>query len=158
RWFVDLGVPADVDDAGAVWRSTAARTVAAAVGSPAGPVHWNLPFREPLVPTGEPLVHAPGRPDGAPWTGGEPPVAQLPAPTALARAATAIRDHPRGLVVAGWGAGASTGALDRFVEVAAWPVLADPTSELRRGTAAVSTYDALLRDRGFARAHRPDLV
>jgi 2-succinyl-5-enolpyruvyl-6-hydroxy-3-cyclohexene-1-carboxylate synthase len=158
RWFVDLGVPADVDGAGAVWRSTAARTVAVALGAPPGPVHWNLPFREPLVPTGEPLVDASGRTDGAPWTASEPPAPQLPGPTALTRAATAIREHPRGLVVAGFGAAASGPALDRFVEVAAWPVLADPVSGLRRGAAAVSTYDALLRDEDFARAHRPDLV
>src|SRR4051812_7632710 len=158
RWFVDLGVPADVDGAGAVWRSTAARTVTVALGSPAGPVHWNLPFREPLVPTGEPFVDAPGRPRGAPWTASEPPVAQLPAPAALTRAAAAIREHPRGLVVAGWDAGASAVALDRFVEVAAWPVLADPVSGLRRGPASISTYDPLLRDEEFAAAHRPDLV
>jgi 2-succinyl-5-enolpyruvyl-6-hydroxy-3-cyclohexene-1-carboxylate synthase len=129
-----------------------------AAGSPAGPVHWNLPFREPLVPTGEPLVEATGRPEGAPWTASEPPVAQLPAPAALARAATAIREHPRGLVVAGSGAAASPAALDRFVDVAAWPVLADPVSGLRRGPATVSAYDALLRDDAFADAHRPDLV
>jgi 2-succinyl-5-enolpyruvyl-6-hydroxy-3-cyclohexene-1-carboxylate synthase len=158
RWFADLGVPADVDDASAIWRATAARTVAAARGVPAGPVHWHLPFREPLVPTGDPLVDAPGRPDGAPWTASEPPVAPLPAPAALRRAATAVRDHPRGLVVAGWGAGASAAVLDRFVEVAAWPVLADPVSGLRRGPATISTYDPLLRDDEFAATHRPDLV
>ena len=45
-----------------------------------------------------------------------------------------------------------------FVDVAAWPVLADPVSGLRRGAAAVSTYDALLRDDEFVRAHRPDVV
>jgi 2-succinyl-5-enolpyruvyl-6-hydroxy-3-cyclohexene-1-carboxylate synthase len=61
-------------------------------------------------------------------------------------------------VVAGPGAAASGAALDGFVDVAAWPVLADPVSGLRRGAAAVSTYDALLRDEEFVRAHRPDVV
>ena len=42
---------------------------------------------------------------------------RFPAPAALQRAATAIQEHPRGLVVAGWGAATSAVALDRFVEV-----------------------------------------
>jgi 2-succinyl-5-enolpyruvyl-6-hydroxy-3-cyclohexene-1-carboxylate synthase len=158
RWFVDLGVPADVDGAGAAWRGTAARTVAVAMGAPAGAVHWNLPFREPLVPTGDPLVDAPGRPDGAPWIVSERPAGHRLTPTALAHAGTAIHDHARGLVVVGWGAQTSPTALDHFVEIVAWPVLADPVSGMRRGVANVSTYDALLRDDEFASSHRPDLV
>jgi hypothetical protein len=34
-------------------------------------VHVNVALREPLLPTGAPLVEAPGRPDGRPWT--DPP-------------------------------------------------------------------------------------
>jgi 2-succinyl-5-enolpyruvyl-6-hydroxy-3-cyclohexene-1-carboxylate synthase len=37
-------------------------------------------------------------------------------------------------------------------------VLADPLSGARRGPAAVSTYDSLLRVEAFAAEHRPDLV
>jgi 2-succinyl-5-enolpyruvyl-6-hydroxy-3-cyclohexene-1-carboxylate synthase len=37
-------------------------------------------------------------------------------------------------------------------------VLADPLSGARRGPAAISTYDGLLRAPGFAAAHRPGLV
>ncbi len=64
RWFCEVGVPGDHPGAGASWRSTAARAVAESLGPPPGPVHLNLAFREPLVPTGAPLVDAPGRPDG----------------------------------------------------------------------------------------------
>ena len=49
------------------WRAAVGRAVAAALGTPPGPVHVNLPFAEPLVPDGR-GVAPPGRPDGTPWT------------------------------------------------------------------------------------------
>jgi 2-succinyl-5-enolpyruvyl-6-hydroxy-3-cyclohexene-1-carboxylate synthase len=49
-------------------------------------------------------------------------------------------------------------AAARFCELVGWPLLADPMSGARRGDAAVAHYDALLREPGFAREHRPDLV
>src|SRR6266542_588625 len=48
--------------------------------------------------------------------------------------------------------------VDRFAAASGWPVLADPLSGARRGPAAVSTYDTLLRLPDFAAEHRPDLV
>jgi 2-succinyl-5-enolpyruvyl-6-hydroxy-3-cyclohexene-1-carboxylate synthase len=68
-----------------------------------------------------------------------------------------VADRPRGLVVAGWGAGTRPSTVVRFAEVAGWPVLADPLSNLRvPGT--VATYDPLLRAPGFADGHHPDVV
>ncbi len=157
REFVDLGPPVDEPDAGAVWRATAARTVIVATGPPAGPVHWNLPFREPLVPTGDPLVDAPGRPDGAPWTrvGRTVRVADR---EVVARVAARVRAHPRGVIVAGWGSGADPDLVARVADLAAWPVLADGVSGLRSGPFTVSTYDPLLRVPAFAASHRPEVV
>jgi 2-succinyl-5-enolpyruvyl-6-hydroxy-3-cyclohexene-1-carboxylate synthase len=157
RWFCEVGVPDDHAGAGTTWRSVAARAVAESVGPPAGPVHLNLAFREPLVPTSAPLVDAPGRADGRPWTSVTRPT-RAPDEETVARIAGAVRDQPRGLIVAGWGSDAPAEAVDRVAEGAGWPVLADPISGLRRGPHAVSTYEALLRSPGFADRNRPDLV
>lgn len=157
RWFVDLGAPTAAPEETASWRATAARTVAVASGPPAGPVHWNLPFREPLVPTGEPALDAPGRADGGPWTVTARPIRVAPRDV-VDRVTARLRNQARGLIVAGWGADADPSLVDRLVDVAAWPVLADPLSGLRRGPAAISTYDALLRSGAITAAHRPELV
>ncbi len=93
RWSADPGPPDDRPGVGAVWRGIAARAVDAATGPPAGPVHLNLAFREPLVPTGEPLVDAPGRADGGPWTTTRRPRIAPDAATVEALAAF-VRHHP----------------------------------------------------------------
>jgi 2-succinyl-5-enolpyruvyl-6-hydroxy-3-cyclohexene-1-carboxylate synthase len=157
RWFAEVGVPEDVPGAGRYWRSVAARAVGEALGPPAGPVHLNVALREPLVPTGEPLVDAPGRADGRPWVVAAPHHPR-PHPDDVDRLAEAVVATPRGLVLAGWGAHAAPEAVGRLAVAAGWPVLADAVSGLRSGPLAVSAYDALLRHRPFAAAHRPDLV
>ncbi len=156
RWFCDPGPPADEPGAGAVWRAIASRAFAETLGPPAGPVHLNLPFREPLVPTGAPQVDAPGRADGRPWTVSSP-APRAPAERDVEELAQQVREHPRGLLVAGWGAGVSAETARAFASAARWPVLADPISQLRTGSNAVSSYEALARA-GFCRSHAPDLV
>ena len=156
RWFAEVGTPDDRPDAGRYWRTVAARAVAAALGPPAGPVHLNLAFREPLVPTGALLELPAGRPGGAGWVVS---AASRPAPRPddVDRLATAVLAHPRGAVVAGWGADVDPAAVSRFAAAAGWPVLADPLSGVRSGPLAVSTYDAVLRSAAADRL-RPDLV
>jgi 2-succinyl-5-enolpyruvyl-6-hydroxy-3-cyclohexene-1-carboxylate synthase len=157
RWFCDPGPPTDEPNAGVTWRALASRAVAESLGAPAGPVHLNLPFREPLLPTGADLVDAPGRADGRLWTVSTP-TTRPPGAADVARLADLVRAHPRGLLVAGWGAGVRPETAARFAAAAGWPVLADPISQLRSGPYAISTYEALLRARRFADTHRPDLV
>jgi len=83
RWFCEAGVPEPRPGMNAYWRSLACRAWAVAVGADGGypgPVHLNLPLREPLVPgaadpgadTGAHAGGWPesleGRPGGEPWT------------------------------------------------------------------------------------------
>jgi 2-succinyl-5-enolpyruvyl-6-hydroxy-3-cyclohexene-1-carboxylate synthase len=191
RWFCEVGVPADDPGAGRYWRSLASRAWAEATGPPAGPVHLNLAFADPLVPldppdteegrrlarapstseggprsTGEPATGgwprlggepAAGRAGGAPWTAA-PAGVRSAAPGDVAGLAEAVRANPNGLLVAGWGADLDPAAVDAFAAASGWPVLADPLSGARRGPAAISTYDGLVRAPRFAAAHRPGLV
>ncbi|MCA1693104.1 MAG: 2-succinyl-5-enolpyruvyl-6-hydroxy-3-cyclohexene-1-carboxylic-acid synthase, partial [Actinobacteria bacterium] len=157
RWFAEVGVPEDVPGAGRYWRSVAARSWAAAQGPPAGPVHLNLAFREPLLPTGGPPVAAPGRPASEPWVTSSG-LGLLPPPGEVGAAAAEVDSRPRGLVVVGWGAGVSAGSVDRLARAAGWPVLADAVSGVRSGRNAVSTYDPLVRLPAFASAWKPDVV
>jgi 2-succinyl-5-enolpyruvyl-6-hydroxy-3-cyclohexene-1-carboxylate synthase len=157
RWACDVDAPADRPGVGALWRSIAARSVAAATGPPAGPVHLNVAFRDPLAPTGEPLVDAPGRDDERPWTATAPRQRRLDE-AAVQELAVEVRAAWRGVLVVGPGAGVSAPVVERFAAAAGWPVLADPLSGLRQGDHACATYDALLRDERFAASHRPDLV
>lgn len=156
RWFVAPGPPEAIPDASAVWRSIAARAVAASLGPPAGPVHLDLAFREPLVPAALPTV-APGRADGSPWTVSRRPQRRL-APAEVESLATRALGVERGLIVAGWGSGATQQSATALANALGWPLLADPISNLRAGPHAISTYEALLRSERFARQQRPDVV
>lgn len=142
RWFAAPGPP-DPSNASS-WRSLASRAVGEATGLRAGPVHLNLAFREPFLDDGA-IPGPPGRPDGGPWhrLGGPIPVGDPPADV------TAICSHARRPVVVA-GAGASdTLTLDGV------PVLGDHRGSL---TGTVGHWDLLLRRRGFAETHVPDLV
>jgi 2-succinyl-5-enolpyruvyl-6-hydroxy-3-cyclohexene-1-carboxylate synthase len=80
RWFCEAGVPERRPGMAGYWRSLACQAwahAAGAAGGLAGPVHLNLPLREPLTPelpgtAEEPEPDWPesldGRPDGQPWT------------------------------------------------------------------------------------------
>lgn len=130
-------VPAG-SDAAAV-RGQVARLAASALGTltrDPGPVHLNVAFAEPLVPTDR-------------WRPGAPPaplvVDPAPAPPP-ARLAAGVRT----LAVAGDGAGPEVA---RLAHAAGWPLLAEPSSGARSG-AAVVHYLALLADGLAADAER----
>ena len=154
KWFYEMGVPESSPERLRFVRSLACRAYWTAQEDRAGPVHLNLPLREPLVldeplPADEP--GGGGRSGGAPWVDRSRQVrvsAPLPSPTGKA------------LIIAGdLGSDRATGA--QLAEVAARahvPLLADPLSCARTGPAAVAHFDLILRDRDARRALAPDLV
>jgi 2-succinyl-5-enolpyruvyl-6-hydroxy-3-cyclohexene-1-carboxylate synthase len=157
RWFGEAGPPEARPGAVGYWRSLACQAWAHAagrVGGLPGPVHLNLPFREPLVPGGDDewldgAETLDGRPGGQPWT-------RFPGQGA----AGDRLDLPwaeRGVVVCGDG-DYDARSLVELAGQAGWPVLAEPSSGARRGPAALSAYQYLLATPEFVRAHQPDLI
>jgi 2-succinyl-5-enolpyruvyl-6-hydroxy-3-cyclohexene-1-carboxylate synthase len=161
RWFVDFGIHEATAPRMAWVRSLACRVTQSAQGlggtGRPGPVHVNVPLREPLVHDGPlPADPQPGRPEGAPWLASPQPAPSSSAGTLAALAA----EHDRVLIVAGRTERDQhlSQAIAQFAAAAGAPVLGDPLSGARRGPNAVAHYDALLRDDAFAAAHRPDAV
>ena len=158
RWFAHLGPPRP--GGSATWPAAlAARAVDRAEGPPAGPVHLNVAFREPLwVPGAE-----------AAWPSA-PRVVRASLRVEPAQAHEALElllaggSAPRGAIVAGPRALAPGEDPTPVLELArrlGWPVLADPLSGLRHGPGAgevIASADALLRDAGCARALAPSCV
>ncbi len=154
KWFFEVGVYDATPERMRWIRALACRAAWTALDDRAGPVHLNFPLREPLV-LDQPLGPEPGgggRPEGVPWVsfdrdrGG--------------RVTPRRHEFSRTVFVAG--------ALSHDPEVgrrlaeladrARVPLLADPISNARRGSAAIGRYDLLLRDPGTAAALRPDVV
>jgi 2-succinyl-5-enolpyruvyl-6-hydroxy-3-cyclohexene-1-carboxylate synthase len=160
RWFADPGVPALV--ARSSWRSLASRAVGESTWGPSGPgpVHLNLPFREPLLgdaAAGGGVV--PGRSGGEPWhrvaTGATP---SPPGAVASLVERGVLSPSRRGVIVAGADSG-EAGAVAALAEALGWPELADPRSGLRDlHPNVIGTADLLLRSPRFAREHRPEVV
>ncbi len=172
RYEADLPVPEQCDPAGdedqsVMFRRVAEEAVAASLGvglrSP-GPVHLNLPFREPLagdlpewfgMPSPELAVTPDAHPDG-------PPSVEMPedeASGALYQGGGGIGESdlpddpddrpfilapgPRTVVVAGADAGEDA---ETLAHAGAWPLIAEIVSGARFGRRLVHGYRHLLRD------------
>jgi 2-succinyl-5-enolpyruvyl-6-hydroxy-3-cyclohexene-1-carboxylate synthase len=169
RWFCEVGTHAADDDGLLHYRSVACRALAAARGETRpGPVHLNLPWREPLAPLAvegavtatDPLALE-GRP-GRPLTA----VTRIdlePSAFLLDEVAGHIGDAIAGVIIAGRQLDPELREpLAHLARAAGFPILAEPTSQLRSGphdrSNVIATYDQLLRDEHFAKSVVPDLV
>ncbi len=169
RWFCEVGTH-EADDAGLLhYRSVACRALAAARGETRpGPVHLNLPWREPLAPVAvegavsatDPL--ALGGRERRPLTA-VTSIDLEPSAFLLDEVAGHIGDADAGVIVAGRQLDPELREpLAHLARASGFPILAEPTSQLRCGphdrSRVIATYDLLLREERFARAVAPDLV
>jgi 2-succinyl-5-enolpyruvyl-6-hydroxy-3-cyclohexene-1-carboxylate synthase len=169
RWFCEVGTHSADDDGLLHYRSVACRALAAARGEPRpGPVHLNLPWREPLSPvpvegavTATDPLALEGR-DVRPLTA-VTPIDLEPSAFLLDEVAGHIASSNSGVIVAGRQLDPELREpLAELAKASGFPILAEPTSQLRCGphdrSHVVSTYDHLLRDKSFRGAAKPDLV
>jgi len=162
KWYAELPLPETGETAEAHIRGTVGRAVAVASAAPAGPVHLDLPFREPLIPLGELVRPADAGGGEAAYTrvlGGERRLS-VPELESLAQRIAAAR---RGLIVCGpLDAPGSATAVAELASASGFPILADALSGLRYGrhdrSHVVSRADAIVRAPAWRDDHRPDLV
>ncbi|SFQ64668.1 2-succinyl-5-enolpyruvyl-6-hydroxy-3-cyclohexene-1-carboxylate synthase [Amycolatopsis arida] len=149
RYFDELAVAENRAGQNAYWRSQVCRAWNAAYGEwRCGPVHLNVPFREPLVPDGTGDWHESleGRSDGARWT-------ELPDFGALP--AFVVPSARQGLVVA---CDAGVGAASEWAEQHGWPVVSETGGLGLGGATAIGAGAWLLAVEEFIAAHRPEQV
>ena len=169
KWFVEMALPEATADVLRYVRTVACRAVAEAAAPPAGVVHLNFPFREPLVPApaevsfGEDEREAfEGRADGRPYVvvasglraafppGGETLAAEL-------------LPGKRGLIIAGPQTDLDfPEAVTHLATALGYPILADPLSGVRCGPHArdnvIDAYDAFLRDPAVVERLAPEVI
>jgi len=159
KWFLELPTDGAEDETAIAYARTAGlRAASVALARPFGPVHINVPLREPLLPQRAvaPLPPRPRDLRGARAAEGSPH-------SLLAEAAQRIREARRGLIVAGPMPPARP--LPDLVGLArrtGFPLLADPLSGLRTQAgdagARIAAYDLFLRAPDLRDRLRPDLV
>jgi len=169
RWFCEVGTH-DADDDGLLhFRSTACRAFAAARGEQRpGPVHLNFAFREPLAPLPEEGAVTASDPLALGGRGERPLTAVTsidlePSQFLLDEVAGHIAEADIGVIVAGRQLDPELREpLTHLARVAGFPILAEPTSQLRCGphdrSHVITAYDLLLRDERFRATASPDLV
>ena len=156
KWTVDFPIPEDNEESLPFIERHIYRAVSTSKTSPMGPVHINVPFREPLlinmdqhhsalqvskvemgqlVP-GEEFIH---------WYKG------------------ILQKEEKGLFIVGDSLHTTEGFWE-FVKTVQWPVLADPLSNLRSSVPedcmhlCIDQYDALLKESSFKENVVPNVV
>jgi 2-succinyl-5-enolpyruvyl-6-hydroxy-3-cyclohexene-1-carboxylate synthase len=155
--FIETPVPGDEPDPGR-WRAIAAEAIRTAVAAPPGPVHVDLPFREPLTPTA-PDPGAGGRATDVP-TVIERPVVEPDGPPGDPDDDDRFLEELTGIERGAILAGSLREDAPSIVELARhlrWPLLAEPTSGLRVPGALVAGQFLISNGR-FAGDHAPELA
>jgi 2-succinyl-5-enolpyruvyl-6-hydroxy-3-cyclohexene-1-carboxylate synthase len=163
KWFVDLALPEEQPNMLRYVRTVAARAVGTSKTSPAGVVHLNFPFREPLIPN----INIPNL-----WSKHDtkrstylhiPPTNPILPEEEMDKIANLFEERSKGLIICGehydQGFVENVQSLSEYLK---FPVLADPLSQLRAGVhnkqGIVDSYDSILKDKELVEELKPEVV
>ena len=148
RRSLDAPVPGEEPDEGK-WRALVRGLALAAMGLPPGPVHLNMPFREPLMAAAVDLrASVPSETQHA--------VAAAPTEQEVGTLGVEIDSTERGLILAGT-MRESPASLVELSRRAGWPLLAEPMSG-NRMPGALRAGQFLIADERFAEEHVPEVI
>ena len=168
KWFVEMALPEATLEMLRYARTIAGRAVAESLAAPAGVVHLNFPFREPLVPLAPPALPAElqsialGRADGHPYVRVTAAPRQ-PDPNVISDLRAEASSHSQGLIVAGPQTDPTfPQAVAQLSRALGYPILADPLSQVRCGPQVganiIDAYDAFLRDANTVERLAPEVI
>ncbi len=173
KWSVNMPPPEATTEMMSYTRSVACRAYFSAGSTPAGPVHVDFPFREPLEPVAAPgdfptsvpeqeMEAWQGREDGKPFVF-SPDYESRPRLEDVQQLAADLAGTERGLIVCGPLNGSMPA--ESVTELAwklGYPLLTDALSGLRCGphdrSLVIDNYDAFIRDDELVDSLAPEVV
>jgi 2-succinyl-5-enolpyruvyl-6-hydroxy-3-cyclohexene-1-carboxylate synthase len=171
RYFFEVGTPEIIGFRLRYLRSLISRTVSIAVGkgdTPAGAVHLNFPFADPMppipVPTDVPedlALSSPeaifGNPSGGAYSQIITGMRAIDT-NAIAAIANQIISHPKGVIVVGVydAPNEFLASVRRLARATGYPLLIEATGAHRRDE--IGHYDSFLRSPNFCETHAPEIV
>ena len=158
KWSAEFPIPDDAPQTLPYVERHTVRAVNMATAAPYGPVHLNVPFREPLLIDFQAMLPKSSHKKSY--------VNELtPSKQALEELQQIIAQTKMGVIVVGeLPLGTNTDYLWSFVRKVKWPVLIESLSNLRTEVPedcqlyAISTYDALMKNERFKRNVAPQTV
>ncbi|NTU16740.1 2-succinyl-5-enolpyruvyl-6-hydroxy-3-cyclohexene-1-carboxylic-acid synthase [Bacillus subtilis] len=160
KFFTDSALPEESPQMLRYIRTLASRAAGEAQNRPMGPVHVNVPLREPLMPD------LSDEPFGRMRTGRHVSVktgTQSVDRESLSDVAEMLAEAEKGMIVCGeLHSDADKENIIALSKALQYPILADPLSNLRNGvhdkSTVIDAYDSFLKDDELKRKLRPDVV
>jgi 2-succinyl-5-enolpyruvyl-6-hydroxy-3-cyclohexene-1-carboxylate synthase len=171
RYFFEVGTPEIIGFRLRYLRSLISRSISIAIGkgdTPAGAIHLNFPFADPMSPVAVPndvpediALSSPeamfGNPSGGAYSQIITGMRSLKN-NAIATIANQIISHPKGAIVVGvYDAPPEfLDAVRRLARATGYPLLIEATGAHRRDE--IGHYDSFLRSPNFCKTHAPEIV